>query len=467
MPNTEFAVAEVPSVDVWSFAQEKNPSLDDLWSLKRLVLTHRSLRNELEKRLVGEPASPADKRNEGVARWLLAQYHRAYPLLRDSGAGGQAVSYLLAECCLRAEVSDGKSRAMRRPDLAAKLLAKHDRVGEDPRVWALWCEALLFDEDREGFAAALKKAPAAAKNSADLRYFEGRALEADSEHEAAYAKYAEALAADPEHAPTLFRRAYLADRHGDDETALAIYERLAERTPANIHALLNLGVLYEDYDRFEDAIRCYRRVVDEFPNHRRAVQYIKDATASLTQTVEDDSERKNDRTAVLMRMPIADFELSPRARTCLQKLDVQTFGDLVAKTEADIAAQRSFGEGVLQEIRALVTAKGFHFGQSADGESLDDEVGDLIDVPDLAGAGVKGPVPVPTGIEPRVLSVQLSDMELPLRVRKALVLLKAQTIGDILTHPESELLALKNFGLTSLNELKAKLAEYGVTLRST
>jgi DNA-directed RNA polymerase subunit alpha len=466
MPNAEFAVDEVPAVDVWSFAQEKNPSLDALLDLKRQVLTHRSLRNELEKHLVGEPEAPADKRNEGIARWILAQYHRAHPLLRDAGAGGQAINYLMAECCLRAEVSDGKQRPMRRPDLAAKLLAKHEKVGDDPRVWALWCEALLYDEDREAFVAALKKAPAAAKSGADLNYFEGRALELDSDLEGALAKYDEALAADAEHAPTIFRRAYLADRHGDDEAALALYERLAARSPANIHALLNLGVLYEDLGRYQDAVDCYRRVIDEFPNHRRAVQYLKDATASLTQVVEDDHERRNDRNAVLMRMPIADFELSPRARTCLQKLDVQTFGDLVGKTEADLAAQKTFGEGVLQEIRALVTSKGFHFGQSPDGEGGEEELGDLIDVPDAGGAA-KGPVPVPTGIEPRVLSVQLSDMELPLRVRKALVLLKAQTIGDILTHPEAELLALKNFGLTSLNELKAKLAEYGVTLRAS
>lgn len=465
MPSSDSAVAEVPSVDVWAFAQEKNPSLDDLLSTKRAVLAHRSLRNELEKRLNGDPQTPADKRNEGVARWMLAQYHRAHPLLRDSGAGGQAITYLIAECCLRAEVSEGGQRAMRRPDVAAKLLGKHDKVDEDPRVWALWCEALLFDEDREGFAAALKKVPSSAKGGADQLYFEGRAVEAEGDYEGALAKYEAALGKHAEHAPTLFRKAFLADRFGDDEQALATYRQLAEQKPANIHALVNLGVLYEDHERYEDAIRCYRRIVDEFPNHRRAVQYLRDASGSLTQRIEDDHDRVTDRNAVLLRMPITDFELSPRARTCLQKLDVQTFGDLVAKSESEVSAQKSFGEAVQQEIRNLVSSKGFRFGYGS--AAPEEEEGDLIDVPDSSAPVGKGPVPIPAGIEPRVLAVQLSDMELPLRVRKALVAMKAMSIGDLLTHTEAELLSLKNFGLTSLNELKAKLAEYGVNLRAS
>jgi DNA-directed RNA polymerase subunit alpha len=466
MLDSDPAVADVPAVDVWAFAQDKNPSLDSLLETKRAVLAHRPLRLELEKRLTGSPATPADKRNEGIARWMLAQYHRAYPLLKEAGGGGQTATYLLAECCLKAEVSEAGGRPMRRPDLAAKMLAKHDRVDSDPRVWALWCDALLFDEDREGFAAALKKVPSAADGGSDHLHFMGRAAELEGDMETAISKYEEAVAKDPEHEPSLFRLACLADRFGDDDAAVAIYGKLADRTPANIHVLLNLGVLHEDADRFEDALACYRRVVDEFPNHRRAVRYLKDAEASLNQVVEEEHERAGDRTAVLLRTPVADFDLSPRARTCLQKLEVHTFGDLVAKSEAEIAAQKSFGEAVQQEIRALVSTRGFRFGYGATPEAAEDEGGDLIDVPDSA-AVVKGPVPIPAGIEPRVLMIQLSDMELPLRVRKALVAMKAQSIGDLLTHTESELLSLKNFGLTSLNELKSKLAEYGVSLRAT
>ena len=41
------------------------------------------------------------------------------------------------------------------------------------------------------------------------------------------------------------------------------------------------------------------------------------------------------------------------------------------------------------------------------------------------------------------------------------------TVGDIMRHTENELLSLKNFGATSLYELKARLAEFGVGLRTT
>ena len=39
------------------------------------------------------------------------------------------------------------------------------------------------------------------------------------------------------------------------------------------------------------------------------------------------------------------------------------------------------------------------------------------------------------------------------------------TIGDLVARSEAELLATKNFGQTSLNEIKGKLADLGLTLR--
>ena len=42
----------------------------------------------------------------------------------------------------------------------------------------------------------------------------------------------------------------------------------------------------------------------------------------------------------------------------------------------------------------------------------------------------------------------------------------AKTLGDLVTKSDEELLSVKNFGQTSLNEVKRKLAEYGLSLRS-
>jgi DNA-directed RNA polymerase subunit alpha len=458
---------EAPAIDVWSFAQDKNPALDTLFKIKDAVLLHKSLKHDVEKGLdtVSETEQP---RNAGIARWMLAQYHRAHPLLKAAGGSSPALEYMIAECCLRSEVVEDTPRPMRRPDIAARILAKHERVHSDPRVFALYLEALLFDDDREGFAEALKKMPPKALTGADAEYFGARTLEMDGDWSAAAEKYKAALEKNPEHRASLFRLAFHEDLAGNDERAIELYERLAAIKPADTHGLLNLGVLYEDHGRYEDAVRCYRTVLGAFPNHRRARQYLRDAEASLTMLLDEEHERRPERGNFLLRMPISEFELSVRARNCLAKMDIQTLGDLVAKSENELLSYKNFGETTLQEIRSLLSARGLTLGMKLDehGIPVEEAAPDLGEPPPLVESAL-GPVPIPEGIDPKILNIVLSDLELSLRCRRALAAIKANTVGDLLTHTESELLALKNFGLTSLSELKAKLSEHGVSLKSS
>jgi DNA-directed RNA polymerase subunit alpha len=44
-------------------------------------------------------------------------------------------------------------------------------------------------------------------------------------------------------------------------------------------------------------------------------------------------------------------------------------------------------------------------------------------------------------------------------------LLSIQTLGDLASHTEAELMGIKNFGATSLKEVRDKLVEYGLGLR--
>jgi DNA-directed RNA polymerase subunit alpha len=460
------ATTEAPAIDVWSFAGEKSLSLDALFKIKDAVLLHKSLKRELEKGFdrVSETEQPRDV---GVARWMLAQYHRAHPLLKRA-AGDPAVDAMIAECCLRAEVVEGTPRPMRRPDVAASILRKHERLLSDPRVYALYLEALLFDDDREGFAEAAKQMPAGMRGTADADYFEARGLEMSGQRVEAAEKYEKALHKHPGHRPSMFRLAFHEDLAGNDERAIELYESLAALKPPDTHALLNLGVLYEDQGRYDEAIRCYRRVLDAFPAHRRARQYLRDAEASLTMILSEDHERRPERGNFMLKMPISEFELSVRARNCLAKMDIQTLGDLVAKTENELLSYKNFGETTLQEIRSLLSTRGLSLGMKLDENGLPVEE-DIIDIPEPTAPPESslGPVPLPEGLDPKVLAVVVSDLELSLRCRRALQAIKANTIGDLLTHTEAELLSLKNFGLTSLSELKGKLSEHGVSLRSS
>ena len=60
----------------------------------------------------------------------------------------------------------------------------------------------------------------------------------------------------------------------------------------------------------------------------------------------------------------------------------------------------------------------------------------------------------------------MSVLDLSVRARKALQYLGIQTIGDLATRTEAELMGVKNFGATSLHEIRAKLGDYGLQLRT-
>jgi len=56
-------------------------------------------------------------------------------------------------------------------------------------------------------------------------------------------------------------------------------------------------------------------------------------------------------------------------------------------------------------------------------------------------------------------------MDLSVRARKALALLNVSTIGDLVLKTEAELMGVKNFGMTSLLEIKERLHDMGLSLR--
>ena len=64
-----------------------------------------------------------------------------------------------------------------------------------------------------------------------------------------------------------------------------------------------------------------------------------------------------------------------------------------------------------------------------------------------------------------MLNKPVSVLDLSVRSRKALQLLNIQSLGDLATRTEAELMGVKNFGATSLDEIKTKLAKYSLTLR--
>lgn len=63
-----------------------------------------------------------------------------------------------------------------------------------------------------------------------------------------------------------------------------------------------------------------------------------------------------------------------------------------------------------------------------------------------------------------LLSKPLDDLDLSVRARNCLDAVNVKTIGDLVQQTESELLKVRNFGKTSLREIKKKLADLNLSL---
>ncbi len=280
------------------------------------------------------------------------------------------------------------------------------------------------------------------------------ALRAEQEgrREQAIADFRRALGADPENVDVLFKLAYNLDLLGEEDEALALYERCCSHPPARVNALMNLAVLFEDRGEYASAERCLKQILETNPNHARALLYMKDVDASHEMVIEEDTDRDIFRKKALLDTPVTDFELTVRARTCLKKMNIRSLGDLLRITEAELMSYRNFGETSLVEIKRMLQLKGLRLGQGLEDAHRQARRA-LMDQ-------YKG-----TGQE-TLLAKPVTDLQLSVRARKALQLLGIQTLGDLASHTEAELMGVKNFGATSLKEVRERLAELGLGLRN-
>ena len=66
----------------------------------------------------------------------------------------------------------------------------------------------------------------------------------------------------------------------------------------------------------------------------------------------------------LLKSKLVDMDLSVRALNCLKAADVDTLGDLVSFTKADLLKFRNFGKKSLTELEELVRSKNLTFGMN-------------------------------------------------------------------------------------------------------
>ncbi|MFO0982398.1 MAG: DNA-directed RNA polymerase subunit alpha C-terminal domain-containing protein [Planctomycetota bacterium] len=416
-----------------------NTPASALVQFRRRVLSRLITARQLERTL--EDAFPAGEttrsRERGLGLWILAHLEEAEKLLAPL-AGDPVVKFALADIALRQD---------RVPQAITALRELSERFPAEPLYLFTLADALARTPDTFGFERAAESYLKLRQSGADAHYLRGLIYEKQGDYPQAAVEYESAQAEDPQHASSLFRLANYHMQWGDEDKALELYERARTVGPTPIAALLNLGMLYEDREQYQKAVDCFQMVLAYFPNHERARLYLRDALASQNMYYDEEKERKEDKKAQILRIPVTDFELSVRSRNCLQKMNIRSLGDLIKKTEAELLAFKNFGETSLAEIKEILRQKGLRLGMVAEDTDRKETVRQPVD-PDSA------------------LGKPVGDLDLSVRSRKALDFLKVQTVGDLIKITEAELLACKNFGQTSLNEIKKKLEDMGLSLRS-
>jgi DNA-directed RNA polymerase subunit alpha len=399
------------------------------------------LRDAVAELEVQEDRTPATAVRLGVCYFILGRFRLASDTLANADGGALALFYLgksqFAQEQYAAAIASYEAArgAGYEADLCSLAVAESQRYAGDTAV------AL---ETLNGLFGAVEQ-------TAEYLYQRGATVAAvGGNPQEVIALYTRAVESDPRHVGALFGLAMENDRRGNDDEALTLYQKAVTSVPTHVGAMLNLGILYEDRQQFDRAQQCYRRILDLYPNDLRAQLFMKDAQASGDMYYDEEAQKRRERMAQVLSVPVTDFELSVRSRNCLQKMGIRTLGDLTRCTEQELLASKNFGETSLLEIREMLSAKGLELGQFAHEKIEPEPAFDFSEMsPD----------------EQALLERPISDLNLSVRARKCMVRLGLNTVGELVRKSGDDLLECKNFGVTSLNEVREKLTVQGLRLR--
>ncbi len=390
----------------------------------------------------------------GVAYYYLGHVRTAAEHLAK--ADGPLAAFVLGQ----AHKDLGQARAYADPDgdttdhlaEAAKAFDKAEKSGYAAQLTQLQRAGVLRLQGHLGDAKAiLAKLKDAAAHNAEYYFQEGGVAEAEGDVPRAAKMYSRAVELDPRHAGALFRLGFLNDQQGNDQEAIGFYERCLKYPPVGKGVLYNLGVLYEDNDQYDKATDCFRRLNRADPRDERAKLFVKDAEASLSMYYSPEDEQVSLQFRQVMEVPITDFELSVRSRNCLKRMNIRTLGDLTRVTESQLLASKNFGETSLDEIKVIMVAKGLRIGQSLDqGQQYEFRYRPQQNLSPEEQATLNKPV---------------SDLNLSVRARKCMNRLQITTLGELVQRTADELLEAKNFGMTSLTEVRERLGHHNLKLR--
>lgn len=430
-----------PEIDIFG---DELPSMNDIAAISRNVHSN-------ESNFLAFTARAEENLSRTNPKTCLAVGIALYILGRDSEAAKKLEK---AEDCQQKFVYAGFAlRRLGRCDEAIEMLDKSlahdaDKIGITLEKAATYRSAGHFEKAQKELEACGNFANV----SADYHFQLGRLQEIQGLYEEAVENYQTALELSPDHQDAIFHLAYRCDLSGNEDAAIDYYQQISSSSPAYVSALLNLAVLFEDNGQFDRASQCVDAVLESHPNHPRAILFKKDIESSKTMFYDEEKEKKKTHKNQMLETPISDFELSVRSRNCLKKMKIETIGDLLNITEAELLSYKNFGETSLREIKVILDSKNLRLGMALEEKQFAPIEGIEADSVEEEDEGI--------------LNKPIDDLQLSVRARKCVEKLDLHSVGELVRKTEAELLGCKNFGVTSLNEIKKALANLGLSLRS-
>ncbi len=415
---------------------------DEAEKLTKCILSQvREARGALAELSAKGSLSQRDTLMIGVTSYILADFDTAIATLKTLSGDGMA-QYFLARSLMAREQYQEADRAF----------AQAAKSGYD-NIQCTLCRvgALRLAGNQPEAEQLLRSTGRDGATRAEYSYQMGALLADKGDYFGAIEYFERCADMDSQHTGALFRLAALNNQMGNELEAIRLYERALSKAPVTVAGLLNLGLLYEDVENYPAAAYCFTRVLNIDPNHERALLYLKDIEATHEMYYDEDAQRRERELEQVLKIPITDFELSARSRNCLEKANIYTLGDLTKVTEQDLLSNKNFGETSLHEINEIMGTRGLRIGQMLQHAKPADAAYQRDDL---------------TPQQRSLINMPVSELSLSVRARKCLTRLGIASIGELIARSADELLSVRNFGVTSLNEIRAELEERGLSLRN-
>ena len=165
-----------------------------------------------------------------------------------------------------------------------------------------------------------------------------------------------------------------AERNFDDDLALGYIPIDSVHSPVRkVNYTVDQARLGQmtDYDKLgievwtngavtpQDAIGLAAKLIKD---HMTIFINFEEEAAAEEAAVETGAGRYNEH----LNRSVEELELSVRSYNCLKNANIQTIGDLVVRTEADMLKTKNFGRKSLNEIKEILTSMGLSLGMRFD-----------------------------------------------------------------------------------------------------